>query len=256
LSFLDDIAVKKSRLDEALKWADLIFKGFGTVAAICGIAVSVVIPVMLAREANRLQNNLAAQSTTLQQTIEKETSKREYVQMALNVLKENKGTDPRIRRLAAQIFVQNSPIQPLPEGLEDDLASGSTSFTFLSPQLAATGKGRAAQLAGEMFTLVVERAITLPKYMSNPKHTAVPPRISEDFKYKFYTLKEYDDDFAKEFHKRCDARINGALAGLEHDTNQLTTNQARKMCKAVGDVRSGGACASKIFEYSTFRNPG
>src|SRR6185312_2749743 len=52
-------------------------------------------------------------------------------------------------RLAAQIFVQNSPIQPLPEGLEDDLANGNTSFSLLSPKLAATPKGRAAQLAGK-----------------------------------------------------------------------------------------------------------
>ncbi len=256
LSILEDITVGKSQLDKAAKWADLVFKLVGTVAAICGIVISFYVPIFTSREATKLQFALAQQNVALQQTIEAETSKREYVRMALDVLKENKGVDPRIRALAVQIFEDNPPVKSLDKALVEDLKSGNTSFSFLSPQLAATPKGRAAQLAGEMFTLAVERAITLPKYGDLPKHTQVPTEhTSKDYIYKQYTLKEFDADFAKDFHKRFDARIKSALDGLEQDTNQLSTKEARTICKTVGNINTGEACASKIFEYAIFRNP-
>jgi hypothetical protein len=279
---------EKDWKDSAQKWLEVASKLVVPVAAIFGIYPSIVIPknlskdslnsqekladqssqlqakladqnaqlqTKLAEQSAEMQTKFALQSSELQKTIQEETSKREYVQMALAVLKENQErTDPRIRRLAAEIFIKNSPVK-VPPGLEEALATSNSPFPFLSPEMASTSKGQAFQLAGDMFAFVVQSALKLPEYQDLPKHTSVPEHISKDMLYKFYTLKEFDDDFAKEFHKRFDDRTQTALLGLEKALMMLNIHDAQDTCTSVNGVRTGEECASKIFAGASFRNP-
>jgi hypothetical protein len=169
-------------------------------------------------------------------------------------LKDNKNTDRRIREIAVQIFVKNSPV-PISASLAEDLANGSTSFSFVSPQMAGTPKGRAFQLAGDIFEFVTSWALKLPIYSDMPKHTPVPEHISKDMIYKFYVLKEFDDDFAKDFHKKFDPRIKTVVPGLEGALWFLMTKPTQETCRKVYGVRSGEDCASKIFADASSRSP-
>jgi hypothetical protein len=204
----------------------------------------------------RLQTTLQKESLALQSTMQKQNIGRDYVQMAVSILKDpSLGQDPRIRVWATNVLKDNSPT-PLPIEVTDDLKSGKTRFPSTnSAYTASPVVDSAFKLAADIHAFVSQAALKTPKYGTRPKRTPVVGNPPPDFVYKQMTLREYDQDVAADFHKRFDKRIETILAALPGAIYMLSTTNTIEVCHGVSGIHSATVCANQIFNDASMRSP-
>jgi hypothetical protein len=198
---------------------------------------------------------------SVQRTLQTETINRDYVQLAVSILKEKPDDqEPQLRAWAVSLLAKYSPTD-VAEDVRKGLASGHIVLPPAQPQPSAalphvvlTPIGKAFQLAQDIGGFVSQAVDKQPRYGTTPKNMPTDARPTPDFLYK-QVLMEYDHSVAEDFHRKFDNRIQSTVPPLETKIFGLSVSRTMEVCKAVSGVREATLCANGIMNDASLRSP-
>jgi hypothetical protein len=208
------------------------------------VAIPIVIPI-----------SLAFYSARIQTSSQKEAFDRDYVQLAVSILKDDKpdSTQNTALRTWAVDLLKSHSATKFPDDLQAGLKSGSISFptntTEPRPFIPDGPKADAFRLSLDITKFVSTKLLLRPKF--------------EDFSSSGgradLAFKMADSDFeaktVAEFHKRFDTRIAKIIPVLEKGVYGLNTEPAKTICSNGMNLPSLAECGGEIAKEAAMKSP-
>ncbi len=210
------------------------------------VAIPIVIPISLAIYTARIQTNS-----------QKETFDRDYVQLAVSVLKDDKPDSTQntaLRTWAVELLKSHSTTK-FPDDLQAGLKSGSISFptivTEQRPFIAESSKADAFRLAVDILQF------TAAKVAQRPKWEDFSPRYRGQADMMYITaFHAYENKSVADFHKKFDSRIQTTVPSIEKNTFGVETKGTIENCLSnVATLDGVASCAGEIAKKAAFRIP-
>jgi hypothetical protein len=194
---------------------------------------------------------IAIYSAKIQESIQRENINRDYVQLAVSVLKEeSNANNAGLKAWAVKILAKYSVI-PLEGPVQEQLKTGAVTLPSNAPQapVRMSRQDAAIQLSRDILEFVARNQDKQPKYNAHP---TLPGGVTSEVEWKVASRK-FDEKISGEFHTKFDKKIENTVPRLEMSVRTVSALHVMDDCHKVQNLVSASTCAGDILAMAVSR---